>query len=354
MYTLGLEPNTAGSLPSLVSPISDRTVETPKWQTAQRNTNKAHSESCCPRIEQGEGTAKHRRAATQKLFSRCARGHRQPPAVTGPTSPASRSHEGPPAAGRRHSELAPRAPEADHTKALEQHGGVHVVIVSFFPEPPFGERKIGRSLPLPFRWGSMHPGDMSAVARFYSPWTFVCRVRALSAAQASRQSQGEQQITAQHIHSPPHKSTPPNTLHNFKTHCETLRDTAHTAHTARRCRYTGGHAIFGTTTANRGSDSLQTRIELLRHQNGTPRSGTRTRLTQNLTAPGSSRAKARRNTGELPHRSSSADARADTGDREPPLAPRAPQADHTKALQQQGEGTANWPREPRKPITRRS
>ena len=250
---------------------------------------------------------------------------------TGPTSPGSRSHEGPRAAwrsARGHCELFPRA--------------------------PFGERKIGRSLPLPFRWGSMHPGDMSAVARFYSPWTFVCRVRALSAAQASRQSQGEQQITAQHIHSPPHKSTPPNTLHNFKTHCETLRDTAHTAHTARRCRYTGGHAIFGTTTANRGSDSLQTRIELLRHQNGTPRSGTRTRLTQNLTAPGSSRAKARRNTGELPHRSSSADARADTGDREPPLAPRAPQADHTKALQQQGEGTANWPREPRKPITRRS
>ena len=120
---------------------------------------------------------------------------------------------------------------------------------------PFGERKIGRSLPLPFRWGSMHPGDMSAVALFYSPWTFVCRVRALSAAQASRQSQGEQQITAQHIHSPPRKSTPPSTLHNNKTHCETLRDTAHTAHTARRCRYTGGHAVFGTTTANRGSDS---------------------------------------------------------------------------------------------------
>ena len=90
---------------------------------------------------------------------------------------------------------------------------------------------------------------MSAVALFYSPWTFVCRVRALSAAQASRQSQGEQQI------SPPHKSTPPNTLHNFKTHCKTLRDTAHTAHTARRCRYTGGHAIFEPTTANRGSDS---------------------------------------------------------------------------------------------------
>ena len=113
--------------------------------------------------------------------------------------------------------------------------------------------------------GSMHPGDRSAVALFFSPWTVVCRVRALSAAQASRQSQGEQQITAHPHTTPPHKSQPPIKLQqplNFKSHCETLRDSK-TLRTPLRTPLTlqdavgkaAPHAELGTTTANRDSDS---------------------------------------------------------------------------------------------------